>query len=162
MADRATHHKGFMPPPQAQQSVADDNGYLRTRRADLAPASADRDARTVEVIWSTGAPVRRRDIGGPYIERLSLAPDTVDLSRLEGASVLDAHRQSAVRDVLGTVRSATVDGQQGTATLQFSARPEVEPLCGGAGTRVAESKPSKKAGCDVCCVCGQGEGVGWV
>jgi len=128
MADRATQHTGLMPPPQAQQSVVNDNGFLLTRRADLAPASADIDARTVEVIWSTGAAVRRRDMGGPYVERLSLDPGAVDLSRLEGASVLDAHRQSAVRDVLGTVRSATVDGQQGTAILQFSARPEVEPI----------------------------------
>jgi phage head maturation protease len=128
MADRSTQHTGLMPPPKAQQSVVEDNGYLLTRRADMAPASADIDARTVEVIWSTGAPVRRRDMGGPYVERLSLAPEAVNLSRLEGASVLDAHRQSAVRDVLGTVRSATVNGQQGTAILQFSARPEVEPI----------------------------------
>jgi hypothetical protein len=66
---------------------------LLTRRADLAPATADRDTRTVEVIWSTGAPVRRRDMTGEYIERLSLDPEAVDLSRLDGASVLDAHRQ---------------------------------------------------------------------
>jgi phage head maturation protease len=101
---------------------------LLTRRADLAPASADRDARTVEVVWSTGAPVRRRDMAGQYIERLSLAPEAVDLTRLQGASVLDAHRQSAVRDVLGSVQSASVDGQRGTALIRFSARPEVEPL----------------------------------
>ena len=105
-----------------------DTVTLLTRRADLAPASADRDARTVEVIWSTGAPVRRRDMAGPYVERLSLAPEAVDLSRLQGASVLDAHRQSAVRDVLGSVQSASVDGQRGTALIRFSARPEVEPL----------------------------------
>lgn len=101
---------------------------LLTRRADLAPASANRDDRTVEVIWSTGAPVRRRDMAGPYVERLSLAPEAVDLSRLQGASVLDAHRQSAVRDVLGSVQSASVDGQRGTALIRFSSRPEVEPL----------------------------------
>lgn len=101
---------------------------LLTRRADLAPATADRDARTVEVIWSTGAPVRRRDMAGEYIERLSLDPEAVDLSRLEGASVLDAHRQSAVRDVLGSVREAAVDGRRGTALIQFSGRPEVEPI----------------------------------
>jgi phage head maturation protease len=105
-----------------------DTVSLLTRRADLAPASADRDARTVEVIWSTGAPVRRRDMAGQYVERLSLAPEAVDLSRLQGASVLDAHRQSAVRDVLGSVQSASVDGQCGTALIRFSARPEVEPL----------------------------------
>ncbi|MCC0062476.1 MAG: Mu-like prophage major head subunit gpT family protein [Defluviimonas sp.] len=101
---------------------------LLTRRATLAPATADPEARTVEVVWSTGAPVRRRDIAGQYIERLSLAPEAVDLSRLEGASVLDAHRQTAVRDVLGSVRSAAVDGKRGTALIQFSARPEVEPV----------------------------------
>ena len=105
-----------------------DATEMLTRRADLAPSSADRDARTVEVIWSTGAPVRRRDMAGQYIERLSLAPEAVDLSRLQGASVLDAHRQSAVRDVLGSVQSASVDGQRGTALIRFSARPEVEPL----------------------------------
>ena len=105
-----------------------DNVTLLTRRADLAPASANRDDRTVEVIWSTGAPVRRRDMAGQYVERLSLDPQAVDLSRLQGASVLDAHRQSAVRDVLGSVQSAAVDGQRGTALIRFSARPEVEPL----------------------------------
>lgn len=105
-----------------------DTVTLLTRRADLAPASANRDDRTVEVIWSTGAPVRRRDMAGPYVERLSLAPEAVDLSHLQGASVLDAHRQSAVRDVLGSVQSAAVDGQRGTALIRFSARAEVEPL----------------------------------
>ena len=84
-----------------------------TRKAGLAPASADREDRTVEVIWSTGAAVRRRDIIGEFIERLSLEPDAVDLSRLIGASVLDAHRQTAVRDVLGSVRKAAIDGQRG-------------------------------------------------
>jgi hypothetical protein len=101
---------------------------LFVRRAELAPATADREARTVDVVWSTGAPVRRRDLNGTYLERLSLDPTAVDLSRLIGASVLDAHRQTAVRDVLGTVRDAKVDGKQGTASLQFSARPEVEPV----------------------------------
>ena len=106
----------------------DDTLELLIRRATLAPATADAEARTVEVIWSTGAPVRRRDMGGEYVERLSLDAKAVDLSRLDGASVLDAHRQSAVRDVLGSVRSAAVDGKRGTAVIQFSTRPEVEPI----------------------------------
>jgi len=101
---------------------------LLARRATLAPATADPEARTVEVVWSTGAPVHRRDMAGQYIERLSLARDAVDLSRLEGASVLDAHRQGAVGDVLGSVRSAAVDGKRGTALIQFSARPEVDAV----------------------------------
>lgn len=115
-------------PASTGSNVGNDNVCLLTRRATLAPATANPEARTVEVVWSTGAPVRRRDMAGHYIERLSLAPEAVDLSRLEGASVLDAHRQTAVRDVLGSVRSATVDGKRGTAVIQFSARPEVEPV----------------------------------
>jgi predicted RecA/RadA family phage recombinase len=54
-----------------------DTLELLTRRATLAPATADPEARTVEVVWSTGAPVRRRDMAGPYIERLSLAPEAI-------------------------------------------------------------------------------------
>jgi phage head maturation protease len=123
MADTATDAL----PTEARQTLPHGKGIL-TRRATLAPATADPEARTVEVVWSTGAPVRRRDMTGQYIERLSLAPEAVDLSRLEGASVLDAHRQTAVRDVLGSVRSASVDGKRGTALIQFSARPEVEPV----------------------------------
>ncbi|MBK5927229.1 prohead protease/major capsid protein fusion protein [Rhodobaculum claviforme] len=122
MADTATT------PASTRSDVGSDNVCLLTRRATLTPATADPEARTVEVIWSTGAPVRRRDMAGPYIERLSLDPQAVDLSRLESASVLDAHRQTAVRDVLGSVRSAAVDGKRGTAVIQFSARPEVEPV----------------------------------
>ncbi len=105
-----------------------DTIAMITRRASFAPQSVNAEARTVDVIWSTGAPVKRRDVDGSYTERLSLDPKAVDLSRLIGASVLDAHRQTAVRDVLGTVRDATVTGKEGTATIQFSARPEVEPI----------------------------------
>ena len=115
-------------PASSRSNVGNDNVCLLTRRARLAPATSDPETRTVEVIWSTGAPVRRRDMAGPYIEQLSLDPQAVDLSRLDGASVLDAHRQTAVRDVLGSVRSAAVDGKRGTALIQFSARPEVEPV----------------------------------
>jgi hypothetical protein len=101
---------------------------LLIRSASLTPQTANPENRTVEVVWSTGAGVRRRDMNGEYIERLSLESSAVDLSRLLGASVLDAHRQGAVRDVLGAVRTAQVDGKQGTALLQFSARAEVEPI----------------------------------
>lgn len=101
---------------------------LFVRRAALSPQTANAEAGTVEAVWSTGSAVRRRDVAGHYVERLSLDPAVVDLCRLVGASVLDAHRQTAVRDVLGTVRGAHVDGRQGIASLQFSSRPEVEPI----------------------------------
>ena len=57
-------------------------------RADvrLMPESVDAERRTVEVVWSTGAAVRRRDpwTGKRYDEVLSLDEAHVDLSRLNG------------------------------------------------------------------------------
>lgn len=44
------------------------------------------------------------------------------------ASLYALSAVTAVRDVLGSVRSAAVDGKRGTALIQFSARPEVEPV----------------------------------
>ncbi len=98
------------------------------RSASVAPSSINEAERTVEVVWSTGAAVRRRDLAGPFLERLAMRSDAVDLSRLVGASVLDAHQQRELRNVLGVVQTAAVDGERGTATLRFSARPEVEPV----------------------------------
>lgn len=101
---------------------------LLTRSATVAPATINEAERTVEVVWSTGAPVRRRDLAGPFTERLSMAPAAVDLSRLIGASVLDSHQQAGLRNVLGVVATAATDGERGIATLRFSSRPEVEPI----------------------------------
>ena len=71
----------MVPPGRSEETVQDRNGFL-TRRATLAPTTADPEGRTVEVVWSTGAPVRRRDMAGQYVERLSLEPQAVALSRL--------------------------------------------------------------------------------
>ena len=60
-----------------------------TRAAVFQPETFDADRNTVHVIFSTGADVRRRDIAGDYIERLSLAPEAVDLSQFRGAPVLN-------------------------------------------------------------------------
>jgi len=97
---------------------------LLTRRGVFAPASANEAERTVEVVWSTGAPVVRHDAAGPYEERLSLAPEAVDLERFIGGPVLDSHRHDALDAVLGVVLDARVDGRQGTATVRFSERAD--------------------------------------
>ena len=100
-----------------------------TRAAAFEPATYDPEKRTVQVVFSTGADVMRSDFEGPYIERLSMDPSAVDLSHLIGGPVLDNHdRFSSVRSVLGVVTDASVDGQRGVATIQFSERPEVQGI----------------------------------
>ena len=77
---------------------------MQTRDVRLMPETAEPDARTVEVVWSTGAAVRRRDLwtGKRYDEVLSLDPAHVDLSRLaNGAPLLNTHGAFDLEDVIG-------------------------------------------------------------
>ncbi|MFZ1414943.1 MAG: prohead protease/major capsid protein fusion protein, partial [Defluviicoccus sp.] len=106
-------------------------------RADvrLAPDTIDAQARTVELVWSTGAPVRRRDLftGRRYDEVLSLDRAHVDLSRLNaGAPLLNAHGAYNLLNVLAVVERAWIvdgiDGPHGRAVVRFSEREDVEPL----------------------------------
>lgn len=97
--------------------------------ARFAPTSIDAMARTVEVVWSTGAPVPRRDWDGEYIEELDMSPEAVDLSRLNnGAPVLDSHQGEELEDVIGVVERAWLAEGEGRAVLRFSDRPEVAPI----------------------------------
>jgi hypothetical protein len=105
--------------------VATPSTDLFTRAATFAPSSFDASKRTVGIVWSTGAPVLRHDFEGPYTERLDLAPESVDLSGLRGAPVLDTHDRWSVRSILGVVENPAVDGTRGTATVRFSDRADV-------------------------------------
>jgi len=89
--------------------------------------------RTAELIWSTGARVKRYDWerGKFYLEELGMRPDEVRLTRLNGgAPLLNTHSRFTLNDVLGVVEagSGKVDGSRGTATVRFSSRDAVEPI----------------------------------
>ena len=109
---------------------------LQTRMdVRLMPDTAIAETRTIEVVWSTGAAVRRRDpwSGRVYEEILSLDPAHVDLSRLNGgAPLLNAHDAFDLEDVIGVVERAWIARENGTyvgrATVRFSDRLDVEPI----------------------------------
>jgi hypothetical protein len=102
------------------------------RSAELAPNSADTDARTVEVIWSAGARVRRSTLfGEPYDEELSLDPTHVRLDRLNaGAPFLKVHEVDTLDAVIGSVvpGSARIENGRGIAQVRISERADVEPI----------------------------------
>ncbi|MCX7559694.1 Mu-like prophage major head subunit gpT family protein [Sulfitobacter sp. F26204] len=102
------------------------------RSAELAPNSADTDARTVEVIWSAGARVRRSTLfGEPYDEVLSLDPTHVRLDRLNaGAPFLKVHEIDTLDAVIGSVvpGSARIENGRGIAQVRISERADVEPI----------------------------------
>jgi len=100
-------------------------------RALAAPVTVNRAARTVEVVWSTGA--RARNFVpplGPIIEELDMRPEAVRMDALRSgrAPVLDTHRRAGTRDVLGRVTAARLEAGRGYATLQFSGADDVEPV----------------------------------
>jgi hypothetical protein len=104
-----------------------------TLRADVQTSSVNVEARTVEVVFSTGAPVTRFDwmSGQRYIETLSLKPAAVRLDRLNnGAPFLNAHNAWDLGDVIGVIESnsARIEKGQGVATVRFSKRADVEPI----------------------------------
>lgn len=101
---------------------------ILTRRANLEPQTVDPETRTARLIWSTGADVARRDFEGEFVERLSLDPAHVDLRRLDGANLLDGHEHISARAILGVLSDPRTDGREGTATVRFSRRPDVQPI----------------------------------
>jgi len=102
---------------------------LFTRSATFEPETFDAERNTVRVTFSTGVEVPRRDLSGEYLERLSLAPEAVDLSKLRGAPVLNNHDHfSGVEAILGVVEDASVDGSRGEAVVRFGTRPEVQGI----------------------------------
>ena len=108
---------------------------LQTRQATLQPNTLNVDERTVELVWSVGAAVRRRDpwTGDAYDEVLSLDTQHVDLSRLNsGAPLLNSHGQWNLDDVIGVVERAWIedvgDHQEGKALVRFSKRPAVDAI----------------------------------
>lgn len=100
-------------------------------RADV--ASVDRDKRTVELVFSTGAAVERydwlRDMR--YVEVLSLKPEHVRIDRLNAAGpLLNSHSAWSLSSQIGIVEpgSVRITGKEGIAKVRVSRRPDVEPI----------------------------------
>lgn len=98
------------------------------RAAQVRAASYDEADNSVEVIWSTGATVARRNwmTGKRYNETLELRQGAVRLDRLNaGAPLLDTHDDWSLRSVIGNVvpGSAKIEGGKGIARVRLSNAP---------------------------------------
>lgn len=103
------------------------------RAASVRPDSVDREARTVEIVWTTGATVQRVRWEGwddriEYDEELIVSANAVRLERLNaGAPFLDSHHGWSLGSVLGTVvpGSVRIEGGKGYATIQLTGAEDV-------------------------------------
>ncbi|HWW46553.1 MAG TPA: HK97 family phage prohead protease [Xanthobacteraceae bacterium] len=90
--------------------------------------SVDAQARKVEVVFTTGAAVRRRRYTGwetsvPFDEILTVSREAVNLERLNaGAPALDSHSIWSTFSQVGVIESARIDGGKGLATIRFPSK----------------------------------------
>lgn len=97
-------------------------------RADVVPSTLNEEKRTVQLVWTTGARVMR-GFFDQYWEELSLDPKHVRMDRLNSgaAPLLNSHNADDLSTVIGVVESASLQKNQGLATVRF-ARAEDDPV----------------------------------
>jgi hypothetical protein len=107
---------------------------LGQTRGAFRPDTLNPATREVEVVWTTGARVRREGWEGPWLEELSLDEGAVDLARLNsGANLLAGHSAWGLKGIIGVVESAWIapraDGRrEGRARLRLSGEEEDAPV----------------------------------
>lgn len=109
---------------------------LMGRDAVVRADSIDTEARTIEVVWTTGATVQRVRWEGwddriEYDEELEVSPSALRLDRLNnGGPFLDSHRSwGGVDNVLGSVvpGSVRIEGGNGYAKIRLTAAEDARP-----------------------------------
>jgi hypothetical protein len=122
--------------PVARTRLQPKSAQLPIQQRAAVLESFNAEARTVELVWTTGATVKRsRWVGWDSVQRydetLSLDPAHVDLGRLNnGAPLLNTHGSYQLSDVLGVVEKAWIDTAkgEGRALVRFSDREDVAPI----------------------------------
>lgn len=96
---------------------------LQTRLMPLGTVNAE--TRTVDVVWTTGATVRRHrwigwDTKIPFDEELVVSAEAIDLTRMQaGAPVLDSHYAYSLDALRAVVDKVWLAGGEGLATFRF-------------------------------------------
>lgn len=105
---------------------------VQTRSAAVTAGtgSLNAEARTIKVIWTTGAAVKRYSWDeGYYMEELAVDRKSIRLDRFEAMSLLDGHEQS-MDARLGTVVPGSVkfEGGKAMAVLRLSRNAKAESI----------------------------------
>lgn len=117
--------------PQPQTAPATETRQMPVQYRAAPVGAVNTEARTADLIFSTGVGVARRDwwTGERYIEELSLDPKHVRMNRFEqgAVNIIDSHNQYELRAILGIAESATLAKGEARAVARFSRREDVEP-----------------------------------
>ncbi|MFZ2803920.1 MAG: hypothetical protein WA001_01730, partial [Patescibacteria group bacterium] len=99
-------------------------------RASVEPSTLDAEKRTVDLLFYTGAYVRRYSWEhGPIELAFEMKASAARMDRANsGAPLLNAHSDWSLSDVIGVVEKASVTNGKGVATVRFSDREDVQPI----------------------------------
>jgi len=117
-----------MLPMQARAGTETDPGAVIDKK------SVDVEKRTFDIVWTTGAEVKRIDwwTGERFVEMLEVSKEAIRLDRLQSgrAPVLNAHAHYELNDVIGVVEgdSIKIESGVGHARVRMSGREDVAPL----------------------------------
>lgn len=108
--------------PEAELELREQDLPMQVRALPI--ASVNTEARTVDVVFSTGAVVRRSRWGDSgrelYDETLLISPASINMERLAaGAPVVDSHSLYSTRSQVAVVDRAWVEGGKALARLRF-------------------------------------------
>jgi hypothetical protein len=97
---------------------------IQVRREAVSRNSANVETRTVDVVFSTGASVRRTRWAGwdpvPYDETIIVSDKAINMERMAaGAPVLDSHAMWSTRSQVAVVEKAWIDGGLAMARVRF-------------------------------------------
>lgn len=109
---------------------------VQIRSGSAREETIERDGKQVtqrlcDVIWTTGATVRRYDWWNDenYDESLEVSESAIRMTRMnDGAPLLNSHYSWDTRDVLGRVEKVWIEKGVGYATVRFSNRKSVDEI----------------------------------
>jgi hypothetical protein len=93
--------------------------------------SATEPAARFELVFTTGAPVRRYDWANDryYYEKLDVSPEAINLDRLmRGAPLLNTHSAWTLEDQIGVCDQPSISNGEGTVQAQLSRRDSVKGI----------------------------------
>lgn len=105
---------------------------MLTQRANVSvrPDSLDTDARTVEVVFTTGQSGKRWDWDiGYYLEELAVTPEAIRSDRLDkGLSVIGDHRAYDIKNVFGITEEWRIENGDLIGKVRFATDEESDVI----------------------------------
>lgn len=103
---------------------------IQSRAAAVMPQSVRDDDRSVELVFTTGAMVRRWDwMEGEYEEELLVTPEAMRMQRLNsGAPLLADHAVYDLERVHGVVEKAWIENGEGRCRVRFAKDEKSETI----------------------------------